>query len=405
MTPPLSPPRPETPADAGRVAVVLSHPVQYYSPWFRQLTTAGWGLRVFYLWNFGVTDQHDPGFGRSLRWDVDLLTGYEHEFVPNTARDPGTHHFFGLRNPALPARLQAWRPDSVLLFGYKYYTHTRLILRSSWPLVFRGDSHLIDHPSPHGLKRWVLRRLYARIGAFTFVGEANRRYFRAFGVPENHLFFAPHAVDAERFTATPASRAEAARLRSELGIDGRRVVLFAGKLVPAKQPQELLEAFIAVGDREAALVFVGDGSEREALGRIAARHPDVAVRFLPFANQSEMPSRYLLADLFALPSRGLAETWALAVNESMHLGRPCLVSNRVGCQQDLVTDGVTGWVFNAADAPALRQALARALADSAHRGVEFSRAAMERVSRYSYATATTGLHAAVAAARKNRHSP
>ena len=63
------------------------------------------------------------------------------------------------------------------------------------------------------------------------------------------------------------------------------------------------------------------------------------MRFLPFANQSEMPARYLLADLFVLPSLGNSETWGLAVNEAMHMGVPCLVSDLVGCQQDLVTDG------------------------------------------------------------------
>ena len=49
---------------------------------------------------------------------MDLLSGYEHEFVPNTARDPGTHHFGGLRNPTLTARLAAWRPTALLIFGY-----------------------------------------------------------------------------------------------------------------------------------------------------------------------------------------------------------------------------------------------------------------------------------------------
>jgi glycosyltransferase involved in cell wall biosynthesis len=66
-----------------------------------------------------------------------------------------------------------------------------------------------------------------------------------------------------------------------------------------------------------------------------------------------MPARYLLADIFVLPSRGHYETWGLAVNEAMHLGVPCLVSDLVGCQRDLVTPGETGWVFSADDPEAL----------------------------------------------------
>ncbi len=98
-----------------RLAVVLSHPTQYYSPWFRWLRThTALEFRVFYLWEAGVTAQRDPGFQATVQMqDVDLLGGYESEFVPNTARSPGTDHFWGLRNPTLTvARLAAWRPGA-----------------------------------------------------------------------------------------------------------------------------------------------------------------------------------------------------------------------------------------------------------------------------------------------------
>ncbi|HEY9250900.1 MAG TPA: hypothetical protein VIO38_17285, partial [Rariglobus sp.] len=73
-------------APAQRLAVVVSHPIQYYSPWFRWMSAHGWTLRVFYLWDFGVAGREDPEFGRTVVWDVDLLSGHEHEFVPNIAR-------------------------------------------------------------------------------------------------------------------------------------------------------------------------------------------------------------------------------------------------------------------------------------------------------------------------------
>ena len=371
-----------------RLAVVVSHPIQYYSPWFRWMRARGWTLRVFYLWDFGVTRRNDPEFGRSLSWDVDLLSGYEHEFVPNVARDPGTHHFRGLDNPGLAARLRAWSPDAVLLFGYNYLTHLKLILSSSEPLVFRGDSHLLDQPRPPLLKRWLLARLYARFAAVTYVGQANRDYFRAFGVPAKKLFHAPHCVDAARFTPSESTFAEAATLRRALGLEGKRIVLFAGKLIPKKQPLELLAAFLALARPDAALVFVGDGEQLPALQALAATRPGAPVRFLPFANQSEMPARYLLADVFTLPSRGPGETWGLAVNEAMHLGVPCLVSDRVGCQRDLVTDGETGWVFPAESPAGLRDALARALsADLA----AMKPAVAARIAGYTYAEASAGL--------------
>lgn len=378
-----------------RLAIVLSHPTQYYSPWFRWLAThTRLDFRVFYLWEFGVTTQRDPEFGTRFKWDVDLLSDYDHEFVPNVASDPGTHHFGGLHNPELGDRLRAWHPDAVLLFGYSYRSHLGLIRHPPAPLIFRGDSHLIGH-SPSWLKRFVLRRLYARFAAVTYVGAANRDYFRAFGVPEAKLHFAPHCVDADRFIRSPACRAAAARLREELDLGGRKVVLFAGKLLPAKQPAALLEAFLKLAPDDYALVFVGDGPERAALETRAAQQPGCIVRFLSFANQSEMPSRYAMADLFVLPSRGLYETWGLAVNEAMHLGVPCLVSDRVGCQRDLVTDGETGWVFPATDPAALQAALARALEALRGDPTELRLHIAARIGGYTYAQASSGLQAAL----------
>jgi glycosyltransferase involved in cell wall biosynthesis len=391
VVPPVSKP-------IARLAVVLSHPTQYYSPWFRWLAAhAGLTLRVFYLWEFGVTATYDPRFAATFKWDVDLLSGYESEFVPNVSRSPGAENFWGFNNPTLTARLSAWRPDAVLLFGYAWASHLRTIAWARWhgvPLIFRGDSHLLGRPTPGWRRAFPLRVLYRQFAAVIYVGQANRAYFETLGVPAGRLFFAPHAVNDALFDPSdPAHRAAAQALRRELGLAAEtRVVLFAGKLTPEKQPVELLEAFLALRPAGAALVFVGDGAERSRLLEIARVAASGAVHFLPFANQSEMPARYLLADIFALPSRGLYETWGLAVNEAMHMGVPCLVSDRVGCQLDLVTDGQTGWVFRAEDPAQLREKLAAALSADLP---AFKPRIATRIAGYTYATAAAGLVRAI----------
>jgi glycosyltransferase involved in cell wall biosynthesis len=400
------------PADTGeRLAVVLSHPTQYYSPWFRWLrATTATEFRVFYLWDFGVVKRHDPDFGRSFEWDVDLLSGYASEFVPNVSKIPGAERFFGFNNPDLTRRLAAWRPTTLLLFGYKWASHMRAISwakRNRVPILFRGDSHLLGRGSPRPHIRMALSILYSKFSSFLYVGAANREYFEAFGVPGQKLSFSPHSVNAELFDRERLEHREAAeRLRLQLGLGrGDKVVLFAGKLVAAKQPMELLEAFLTLKAPSTTLVFVGEGPERESLeARASVRTGNSeipSVKFLPFANQSEMPSRYLLADLFALPSRGNYETWGLAVNEAMHMGVPCLVSNRVGCQRDLVTEGETGWVFDPTIPGALEQSLAGALSDlrSTSRRNEIRMAVELRIKGYTYAQTTAGLLEALAAQR------
>jgi glycosyltransferase involved in cell wall biosynthesis len=401
---------PNTPSNP-RLAIVLSHATQYYSPWFRWLReNTALCFKAFYLSDTGLKPSLDTKFGTHFAWDVDLSTGYEYEIVPNAARDPDTLRFSGLRNPELHERLRAWKPDAILLFGYNYNTHLKLIAwarRQRIPLIFRGDSHLLGRKQLPWLKGFVLRQLYRQFAAITYVGNANRQYFHQLHVPAEKMFFAPHAVNAAHFSpGNQQYQQRAVALRTSLGLAAStRVILYAGKLIPAKHPHALLESFIQLQHPDTALVFVGDGEEKSTLQARAAARPEIPVYFLPFANQSEMPARYLLADLFVLPSRSHYETWGLAINEAMHMGVPCLVSDLVGCQADLVTDGVTGWVFNAGHTDHLRFKLNEALSILGKNRHALRDAVTERIAKYNYDHAAMGLLAALQYATGRTPSP
>jgi len=59
-----------------------------------------------------------------------------------------------------------------------------------------------------------------------------------------------------------------------------------------------------------------------------------------------MPIVYRLGDILCLPSKGPGETWGLAINEAMASGRPVIVTDKVGCAQDLLRDRENGFVVN-----------------------------------------------------------
>ncbi|MBE2223377.1 MAG: glycosyltransferase family 4 protein, partial [Anaerolineae bacterium] len=76
-------------------------------------------------------------------------------------------------------------------------------------------------------------------------------------------------------------------------------------------------------------------------------------------NQSALSPYYHAADLLVLPSR-YSETWGLVVNEALHHGLPCVVSDRVGCAPDLIDCGNTGEIFPHDDAEQLAAGIMRA---------------------------------------------
>jgi glycosyltransferase involved in cell wall biosynthesis len=346
-----------------RLAIVVSHPIQYYAPLYRRLARRDdVAIRVFFTWHAGGAAVEDRGFGMPVAWDIPLTVDYDLELVPNVASDPGTHHFFGLNNPTLVERVVAWQPNVVHVTGWAWLSHLwalRAFRRKGIPTLFRGDSHLLDGiPS---LPRWwtkrvALKRVFSWPTGFLVVGAANRAYYQAFGVRPDRLFACPHSIDVGRF-AQPAEmlEREAAGWRDQLGIaEDRCVLLFAGKFERKKRPLELMHAVRALPDPGPVLLMVGSGELEAEVHALAAANPE-RFRVLPFQNQSRMAVVYRLGDLCVLPS-AFGETWGLAVNEALACSRPVLVSDRVGCAQDVV-DESCGRIFSSSDPLALPRVL------------------------------------------------
>jgi len=390
-----------------KLAIISSHPIQYYAPWFRYLTsTTNLTIKVFYLWDFGVTQQVDPDFGKSIQWDIPLLSGYEYEFVPNVSHNPGVHNWLGLQNPSLVSQVKAYEPDAVLLMTYNYASIYSFLW--NWdshqiPLIFRGDSHRLLPPT--ALKAWARRQfisqIYRRFAACLYVGKANYHYFRYHSVPANNLFFSPHAIDNDRFfSQTEIAKQQAIIWQQELGIpQNHAVILFAGKLEQKKRPLDLLQAFLQANLDRVSLLFVGSGILEDELKSQAAGQANIY--FAPFQNQSFMPRSYAIADLVVLPSYGQQETWGLAINEAMCLSCPVIVSNHVGCAQDLVHPGKNGLIFPAGDVSALALSLQEAFSDR-QRLQNWGKESRSIISHYSYLQATQGLNQALDHIIKNK---
>lgn len=347
---------------APRLAIVTTHPVQYYAPLFSALQSSG-KVRPHVLYTWSQTESGlvtDSGFGRAVRWDLPLRTGYDHEFVPNVARRPGPERFHGIDNPDLIERIGAVKPDALLVFGWNLRSHLAAIRHFSGkiPVFFRGDSTLLD-PLPRWrsiARRTVLRQVYRHIDCALAVGSANADYFSWCGVPESRIERVPHAIDTNRFGDDSAA-SRALRLRQRAGLEpGMRTLVFAGKFQPKKDPLTLIEAFIRSG-LGCHLLLVGDGPLEADMRRLARR--DRRIHFLPFQNQTDMPAVYRAGDALILPSCGPGETWGLALNEAMASGRPVIASSRVGGARDLIIEGQTGWVFRAADSEDLARVIAR----------------------------------------------
>ncbi len=358
-------------------------------------------LTVYFCTDQGLAAAYDPGFGRSVRWDVPLLGGYEARFLPAGRGRPADAR--SLRRLALPVfRLLAGAAYDVLwIHGYGHATAWAAVLAARLagkPVLLRDDATLLDRRSwPRRVAKELPLRWLARCASGLYVGSNNRRYLERYGFPGQRLFYAPHAVDNRFFQREAARLApRKAELQRRFGLpEGRPVVLFCGKLSPEKEPLTLLRAFRRVRRRlPAGLLFAGDGPLRGEVEALAAREAIDGVRIAGFLNQSEIGEAYAAADVLVLPSA--RETWGLVVNEAMCFGLPVVVSDRVGCAADLVHHGRNGYVFPAGDDAALAGALEPLLA-SAERRRTFGLASRQIIEEFSIERAADGVVRAAAA--------
>jgi len=380
------------------LAIVTSHPIQYQAPWFRALAR-NVDVTVYFAWKQDPKGQAAAGFGTEFEWDVPLLDGYRYEWLTNVSRVPGVDAFAGCDTPDVADRLARGRFDACIVNGWylkSYVQAIRACRRLQVPLLMRGDSHLKTprHPLLSAAKyvpyRWGLNRIDAHL----YVGSANRRYLQHYGVPEERLFFAPHFVDNDRFAASAGcarTSGDVQAIRASMGAGPEACVfLFAGKLIDKKRPSDFIGALAELRRRGVRAIgaIVGSGPLQPAL-EAQAQASGVDLRWLGFRNQSEIPACYAAANCLVLPSDG-RETWGLVVNEAMACGRPAIVSDAVGCGEDLIEAGRTGDIYPVGNVAALADRMAAMAIRLAHHRAEVKDAVRARIGRYSCDAAASG---------------
>jgi glycosyltransferase involved in cell wall biosynthesis len=378
------------------LAIVATHPIQYQVPFFRYLNENGVPVKVFFLSDRGVATTFDPGFGIRFAWDVPLLEGFPYEFIPNLRSEGKPEGMFGLVNPSVVRRLDRTRFSAILVHGYRNLSMLMAIFGGRFrrlPLLYRSDSISLG-AAPARSRRAMGRVLTRLVSGFLTTGSWNDEFYDQIGVPPAKRFLVPHAVDNDRFRAMAAATGQS-DARERLGVKPNEVVvLYAGKFIPEKQVELLIDTFAEVDHPGAHLVLVGDGPLRSSLEE-RSRSLNSRVTFTGFMNQSEIGVAYSAADVLVLPSRN--EAWGLVVNEVMNFGVPALVSDRVGCAPDLVIEGKTGAVFDHRHRESLTEKL-RFLVSDRSRLHEMGGAASEHIKGWDFAAGVTGVRASLSAA-------
>jgi glycosyltransferase involved in cell wall biosynthesis len=168
-----------------------------------------------------------------------------------------------------------------------------LEVRDLWP-EFGVSMGVLTNPILIALGRWLENFLYARATHILVNSPAYKEYMIAKGVPEKKITYIAYGTDVDMFNP----QVDGSSIRSEMGLENKFVVLYAGALGQANDIDTILRAARRLNSEDKIrFVLFGDGKERPRLQSEAERMKLSNVIFAGVRAKKEMPLVVASADV------------------------------------------------------------------------------------------------------------
>jgi glycosyltransferase involved in cell wall biosynthesis len=326
-------------SDTFRLGVVFTHPTQHHGPLWRKLSEQpGLSLKVLYL-----SDENqgsgDRLLGRSSQpWDVDLLSGYEYEYLKDLSGTIPSQQKKSVISPGLLSQLTNETFDAIFMQSFVNYSYrlTALLCKlRGIPLIMQNDATIMSDGRYSRSRRIAMAILYPWMlnlaDYWLSCGDHNEIHLRHYGISDEKIVRGCHPVDGERFEQTIAhKRDEILQIRKELAWNEDTVIYgFAGKYIDRKNPFEFIEAITKAHQQDPRIrgIMIGGGDlDSEINKRLATLNGEVIN--LGFVNQAKIPLYYAAMDVFVVTS--WIDPHPLVVSEAMVSGTPPILSDRCG---------------------------------------------------------------------------
>lgn len=131
---------------------------------------------------------------------------------------------------------------------------------------------------------------------------------------------------------------------SKYQLEGKKILLFVGRLVPFKNIEFAIKAFVKADIENSVFVVVGSGELQDSLMRLTAKYDNVIM--VGRYEGDALYAWYNVAQIFTLPS--YVESFGAVTNEALVAGCKCLISKDAG-SNCLIKDGKNGYKIDPYD--------------------------------------------------------
>ncbi len=334
---------------------IAPHPVPYHIGIYKELAKLGnLDFKVIYEDDIGIKPTYVAEFKKEIKWDIDLLSDYPHEFMKNYSTKP--HGGFLSRiNFGIFKVFYIDKPDIIILMSYVTFSDWLIMALAKitrTKIIFRGEATLRGTENNPTLKQKLkyifLKNWLKMCDVVMYSCSGNKVYFKYYGVDEEEMLPIPCAVDNVFFQNERKKYiGKENHIRNILGIaEDDFVILFSARFTTRKRPLDLLNALVLIDNKNITVLFVGDGFERDRMELFVKKNNLKAI-FVGFKNQSEISKYYSIADLDIVASD--YDPSPKAMNEAMNFELPIIVTDITGTSLDLVKNNENGFIIKVGD--------------------------------------------------------
>lgn len=340
-----------------RVTVFHNLPAPYRLQWFEHMM-ADSDLDV-HIFLTGKSKSNRPHWSRASEADNQRVTTLGGFGVPLK----GLHNDRFNVNPGF-LRFLDMKPDVVLLFGYIDPTNIAVAsvcsLKGIPYVLFAEVSDVWYKSITSRMSASIVRRMVRRASALAPASKSCARFFESLGGKTDTMLVIPCVPDLAPIRETRESNlARLQEIRQRLGLSGRRIVLFVGRLTDFKGVREAVDALalVKLAVPDISMVFVGRGP-LESYVREKSKELSPNLVFFGSANDDLLHDLYSIADVHILPS--WHEAFGVVCAEALGFGVPSIVTRTSGCS-DLIVDGENGYLIEPQDPKQLARAIGHVL--------------------------------------------
>lgn len=245
-----------------------------------------------------------------------------------------------------------------------YYSPTGILLTeylrlTKRPFIMIGDGGFVKKDNL--LKHSIKKHLHSGAEMYLITSEQSKQILVNYGISKKKIRKYPFTSLHERDIAdAPASMKEKERLRQELGISEKRIILGVGRLLWGKGWQDLFSLLSLKENKEIGVYIVGGKPKGTDYEQCMDSLP-ANFHFIDFKQKAELRKFYRASDVFVLPSRH--DVWGLVINEAMAMGLPVISTYTTVAATELIQSGVNGFLYKAGDVERLNELLIELFSD------------------------------------------